>query len=52
MPRAQNAHAHINAGFLFKLDGTGKIVEKPNIIIGGIREDFVSNIDEIKREYF
>lgn len=43
MPRAQNAHAHINAGFLFKLDGTGKVMEKPNIIIGGIREDFVSN---------
>ncbi|KAK2583672.1 hypothetical protein KPH14_009602 [Odynerus spinipes] len=40
MPRAQNAHAHVNAGFLFKLDGTGKVLEKPNIIFGGIREDF------------
>jgi len=28
MPRAQNAHAHINAGFLFKLDGTGKVIDK------------------------
>lgn len=28
MPRAQNAHAHINAGFLFKLDGTGKVMDK------------------------
>lgn len=41
MPRAQNAHAHVNAGFLFKLDGAGKVLEKPNIIIGGIREDFM-----------
>nr|XP_050853429.1 uncharacterized protein LOC127065310 isoform X1 [Vespula vulgaris] len=41
MPRAQNAHAHINAGFLFKLDGIGKVMEKPNIIIGGIRDDFM-----------
>ena len=41
MPRAQNAHAHVNAGFLFKLDGAGKVLEKPNIIIGGIKDDFV-----------
>lgn len=44
MPRAQNAHAHVNAGFLFKLDGTGKVLEKPNIIFGGINEHFVSII--------
>lgn len=25
MPRAQNAHAHVNAGFLLKLDGAGKV---------------------------
>ncbi|KAI4474230.1 hypothetical protein M0802_015717, partial [Mischocyttarus mexicanus] len=41
MPRAQNAHAHINAGFLFKLDGTGTVLERPNILIGGIRPDFM-----------
>ncbi|KAL6263815.1 hypothetical protein P5V15_003898 [Pogonomyrmex californicus] len=41
MPRAQNAHAHINAGFLFKLDGGGKVLEKPNIIFGGINEHFL-----------
>lgn len=41
MPRAQNAHAHVNAGFLFKLDGGGKVLEKPNIIFGGINADFL-----------
>ncbi|XP_024942171.1 xanthine dehydrogenase 1 isoform X2 [Cephus cinctus] len=41
MPRTQNAHAHVNAGFLFKLDGTGKVMEKPNIILGGIKHDFL-----------
>ncbi|XP_046483350.1 xanthine dehydrogenase/oxidase isoform X2 [Neodiprion pinetum] len=41
MPRAQNAHAHVNAGFLFKLDEGGKVLEMPNIIIGGIRNDFL-----------
>ncbi|XP_043258855.1 indole-3-acetaldehyde oxidase-like [Colletes gigas] len=41
MPRAQNAHAHVNAGFLFKLDGAGKVLTKPNIIIGGINTDFL-----------
>ncbi|XP_078042324.1 uncharacterized protein LOC144472818 isoform X2 [Augochlora pura] len=41
MPRAQNAHAHVNAGFLLKLDGTGKVLEKPNIIFGGINKDFL-----------
>lgn len=42
MPRAQNAHAHVNAAFRFKLDGSNKILEKPNIIFGGINESFVS----------
>jgi xanthine dehydrogenase/oxidase len=41
MPRAQNAHAHVNAGFLFKLDRSGKVLEKPNIIFGGINENFL-----------
>ncbi|XP_039304286.1 xanthine dehydrogenase 1 isoform X2 [Solenopsis invicta] len=41
MPRAQNAHAHVNAGFLFKLDGGGKVLEKPNILFGGINEHFL-----------
>ncbi|XP_032686991.1 indole-3-acetaldehyde oxidase-like isoform X2 [Odontomachus brunneus] len=41
MPRAQNAHALVNAGFLFKLDGGGKVLEKPNIIFGGINKQFL-----------
>ncbi|XP_015171182.1 PREDICTED: xanthine dehydrogenase-like [Polistes dominula] len=41
MPRAQNAHALVNAGFLFKLDGNGNVVEKPNVLFGGIRPDFM-----------
>ncbi|XP_018363392.1 PREDICTED: xanthine dehydrogenase/oxidase-like [Trachymyrmex cornetzi] len=41
MPRAQNAHAHVNAGFLFKLDGSGKVLEEPNIIYGGINKQFL-----------
>ncbi|CAL1679573.1 unnamed protein product [Lasius platythorax] len=49
MPRAQNAHAHINAGFLFKLGGDGKVLEKPNIIFGGINEHFLhaKNTEEL-----
>lgn len=45
MPRAQNAHAHVNAGFLFKLDGAGNVLTKPNIIIGGINKNFLHAIN-------
>lgn len=41
MPRAQNAHAIINAGFLFKVETSGKIDKRPNIIFGGINETFL-----------
>ncbi|XP_014217161.1 xanthine dehydrogenase-like [Copidosoma floridanum] len=41
MPRAQNAHAIVNAGFLFKLDKDGKVLERPNVIFGGIDPDFL-----------
>ncbi|KYN35640.1 Xanthine dehydrogenase, partial [Trachymyrmex septentrionalis] len=41
MPRTQNAKAHVNAGFLFKLDGDGTVLELPNIIIGGINKQFL-----------
>ena len=46
MPRAQNAHAYVNAGFLFRLDvnNGGKVLAKPTIVYGGINPQFVSII--------
>nr|CAD7403779.1 unnamed protein product [Timema cristinae] len=41
MPRAQNVHAIVNAGFLFSLDEKGTVVNKPNIIYGGINPKFI-----------
>nr|CAD7412243.1 unnamed protein product [Timema poppensis] len=43
MPRAKNVHAIVNAGFLFNLssDGNGTVVERPNIVYGGINPSFV-----------
>ncbi|XP_034664119.1 xanthine dehydrogenase-like [Drosophila subobscura] len=40
MPRAQNAHAYVNAAFLLELDGASK-VKSARICFGGIRPDFV-----------
>ncbi|XP_044766834.1 xanthine dehydrogenase/oxidase-like [Coccinella septempunctata] len=40
MPRAQNAHALVNAGFLFKLDSNNK-VESATIVIGNINPEFI-----------
>ncbi|XP_028031989.1 indole-3-acetaldehyde oxidase-like isoform X3 [Bombyx mandarina] len=40
MPRAQNAHAIVNAGFLFKLDQEKKVASS-NIIYGNISPSFV-----------
>lgn len=40
MPRAQNAHAYVNAGFLVELDKDTK-VKRARICFGGIRPDFV-----------
>lgn len=38
MPRAQNAHAIVNGGFLYKLkDG---VVEKATLVYGNINENF------------
>lgn len=40
MPRAQNAHALVNAGFCFKLDSNKK-VESATIVIGNINPQFI-----------
>nr|CAI5836488.1 unnamed protein product [Callosobruchus analis] len=40
MPRAQNAHADVNACFLFKLS-PNHVVESPRIVFGGISATFV-----------
>ncbi|EDW97428.1 xanthine dehydrogenase [Drosophila yakuba] len=44
MPRAQNAHAYVNAGFLLELDGNSK-VKSARICFGGIRPDFIHATD-------
>ena len=51
MPRAQNAHAYVNAGFLFrmKVNDGGKVLGKPTIVYGGINPQFVSIIMMIIR---
>ncbi|XP_073980918.1 uncharacterized protein isoform X2 [Rhodnius prolixus] len=43
MPRAQNAHAYVNAGFLFKVDKQNSytVLEKPTILFGGINPKFL-----------
>ncbi|KAF2885005.1 hypothetical protein ILUMI_21179 [Ignelater luminosus] len=40
MPRAQNAHALVNAGFLLKLDDSNK-VESARIVYGSINPSFI-----------
>nr|CAI5857536.1 unnamed protein product [Callosobruchus analis] len=40
MPRAQNAHADVNAGFLFKLT-SDYVVESATIVYGGISARFI-----------
>lgn len=39
MPRAQNAHAYVNAAFLFKFNG--EVVESARICFGGIDPSFI-----------
>jgi xanthine dehydrogenase/oxidase len=42
MPRAQNAHAYVNAGFSFTIDTVTYYVKlKPSIVFGGIGKAFV-----------
>ena len=43
MPRSSNAHAYVNAGFLALIDVENgfTITQKPTVVFGGIREDFI-----------
>lgn len=43
MPRAQNAHAIVNAGFLYK--GHNNIVHETRIVYGGLSPTFVRAIN-------
>lgn len=40
MPRSQNAHALVNAGFLFKLKHNSQIIEECRIVYGNITPTF------------
>ncbi|XP_016926117.4 uncharacterized protein AOX4 [Drosophila suzukii] len=44
MPRAQNAHAYVNAAFLIELDSDSK-VKSARVCFGGIRPDFTHATD-------
>jgi xanthine dehydrogenase/oxidase len=41
MPRAQNAHAYVNAAFLLQFNDDKKMIEKANVCFGGINSSFV-----------
>lgn len=41
MPRAQNAHAVVNAGFMFKFKQNSNIIEKASIVYGSISPSFI-----------
>lgn len=41
MPRSQNAHAIVNAGFLFKFKQNEQVLEKISIVYGNINPTFI-----------
>ncbi|KAJ8719469.1 hypothetical protein PYW08_011644 [Mythimna loreyi] len=41
MPRAQNAHAVVNAGFLFQFRQNSNLLERSSIVYGGISPTFI-----------
>ncbi|PZC82143.1 hypothetical protein B5X24_HaOG210951 [Helicoverpa armigera] len=49
MPRSQNAHAVVNAGFLFKFQQNTNIVERASLVYGSISEHFIhaSNTEQV-----
>lgn len=42
MPRAQNAHAYVNAAFLLQLNDQKTVIESSKVCFGGIDPDFVN----------
>jgi xanthine dehydrogenase/oxidase len=40
MPRAQNAHAHVNAAFLLKFNADKTVIEEARIVYGAISPEF------------
>lgn len=47
MPRAQNAHAIVNAGFQFKMDSNNTI-KSANIVFGNISSSFIRAVETEK----
>ena len=41
MPRSQNSHAYINAGFRFAIDKSYNVTSTPSIVFGGVSGTFV-----------
>lgn len=41
MPRSQNAHAVVNAGFLFKYKQESSLLEKVSLVFGSISPKFI-----------
>ncbi|XP_045773994.1 indole-3-acetaldehyde oxidase-like [Maniola jurtina] len=41
MPRAQNSHAIVNAGFLFKFRNNSQLLESATLVFGGISRNFI-----------
>lgn len=41
MPRSQNAHAVVNAGFLFKFKKDTNIIENASLVYGSISAEFI-----------
>lgn len=41
MPRAQNSHAIVNAGFLFKFQENSQLLESSSLVYGGISKNFL-----------
>lgn len=40
MPRSQNSHAAVNAGFLFKFNQQTNLIERASIVFGSIHPKF------------